>query len=402
MGFLFWSAAQNLVRNKVRTMLTSLGILVGVLSVVLLVAFGTGLRDFVQGQFDDLGANILIVFPGQILNDEGGFQDSEGGVGSTEFTENDVVELERLRNAEHVVPAFLVPGNLSTQQGETLTTSVVGTVPGKFTIRNFVAEYGELFTTSDVRKRAKVVVLGQKMAENLYGSPEAAIGESLRINDLRFEVIGVLNLKGTGQFGGPDFDSYVFIPYSAGGSLNPKGTFFVIWVQARSEDVVAILKDQIAEVMLDRLEEDDFSVIEQTEIQEVVTTIFAVMNGILVALGSISLVVGGVGIMNIMYAAVNERIKEIGIRRALGATKRDILLQFVTESALVSMVGGLLALILSYGLQYVVRQFNIPVSIDLLSVVLALGVSGGIGVIFGVFPARRAAGLPPIEAIRGK
>jgi putative ABC transport system permease protein len=189
------------------------------------------------------------------------------------------------------------------------------------------------------------------------------------------------------------------MPYTAAYVFNPDKTFSGIYLQARSEDVVDEVKQETTEILLRRYDDDQFSVIEQAEILQTVTGIFAAVNSVLVAIGAISLLVGGIGIMNIMYASVTERVKEVGIRRAIGATEGDILQQFLSESVVLSLVGGLLALGVAAVVVLIVRQW-FPAAIEMSSVLLALGVSSGIGVFFGVFPARKAAKLPPIEAIK--
>ncbi len=399
MWFFAFQAYQNLIRNKVRTLLTSLGIFIGVFSVVILVAFGVGLRNFVQQQFDSLGSNVLILLPGQIFNEDGGFQDREGGFGESKFDEALVARLRRIPQAKYVVPAFMTRGEVSTATGQKATTDIMGTDVGVFPVNNFTIQVGSLFTQSDVRKQAKVVVIGDKIAREIFRTPQNAISQVIRIESNRYTVKGVLEAKGGGGFGGPDFDSYIYLPYTAGASLNPTGKFITIDIQATSSQTLDLLKKNVDQELIKILSDDDYSLIEQTQILDTVQGVFSVINTILVALGSISLVVGGVGIMNIMYASVNERIKEIGIRRSLGARKSDVLYQFLYESVIVSLIGGIGGLSLAWGIALIAQRW-IPVEVDMVSVVVALSVSTAIGVIFGVFPARRAANWPPIDAIR--
>jgi len=217
----------------------------------------------------------------------------------------------------------------------------------------------------------------------------------VRVGDQRFRVIGVAKKKGDREM-----DTSVIVPYkSIFGTLNVDKTFFTLYLGTKDEKNVEIVKEKAKEILLKRYKKDEFSVTEQTEILSTVNQIFAIVNSILVAIGSISLLVGGIGIMNIMYATVSERTKEVGIRRAIGATERDILNQFLAESVLLSILGGVLGLVFASVIVLIVRNF-FPAAINLLSVVITLLISSGIGVFFGVFPARRAAKLPPIEAIR--
>jgi len=242
-------------------------------------------------------------------------------------------------------------------------------------------------------------VLGNKVAEELFGNSENALKKTIRAESQRYKVIGVLEELGGSGLGGPDFDGYIYLPRTAARSFNPTNEIFAFYVQADSEKEVTALKTELEKRLLKRYDDEDFSVIEQTEFLEVIDTIFGVMNSVLIAIGSISLLVGGIGIMNIMYAAVTERTAEVGIRRSLGATKQDILSLFLSEALVISLIGGLLGLALAALLVLGIQPF-FPASINTLSVFVALGVSSGIGIFFGVFPAAKAANRSPIEAIR--
>jgi putative ABC transport system permease protein len=240
-----------------------------------------------------------------------------------------------------------------------------------------------------------VAVLGYTIAEKLFDNPDNAVGKTIRFDKQRFEVIGVIEKSGNNEQ-----DLGIILPYkSTYGGINPDKTFWAINLGVESEKDVEVAKKKAKEVLLKRYKEDDFSVAEQTEILSTINQIFNILNSVLVAIGSISLLVGGVGIMNIMYASVTERTKEVGIRRAIGATEKDILVQFMAEAVLLSALGGFLGLLIASIIVILVRPF-FPLSINLLSVVITLTVSSAIGIFFGVFPARRAAKLPPIEAIR--
>lgn len=392
------NALISLKKNKVRTFLTSLGVCIGVFSVVILVAFGVGLKVFVEDQFNSLGSNIVVIFPGKLLDDRGRFRDTEGGF-SAKFDINDVNSLARISSVAIVSPGTTRATRVTGENGVTKNSDFLLTTASQFELRNLEIKYGRLFRESDVDKQAKVAVMGSKIAEEIFGSAQLAIGKSIRAENLRFEIIGVLDSKGTGSFGGPDFDAYVYVPYSGAKALNPSGKFLVIYLQAKSENLIAQMKEETENLLLRKYNEDDFSLVEQTQVLETVQSIFGVINTILVALASISLIVGGVGIMNIMYATVNERVKEIGIRRAIGARKEDIIVQFITESIVVSLVGGIIGLVLAMVVSIIANRF-VPVRVDLFTVSIAMGVSCMVGLIFGVFPARKAAALTPIEAIR--
>jgi putative ABC transport system permease protein len=396
-GHLVASAIEDFKRNKVRTFLTSLGIMIGVMSVVLLIALGVGLKNYLQQQFEGLGANLIIVFPGNISSDaEGGGIGNFGAgfAGGAKFDEKDVASLKRVDNADFVVPLFTKTVIVESGSKRKLGT-VIGTNEESFPLFNFKMVAGKYFGKGDLAGRSKNAVLGNSIADGLFDRPEDAVGKNLRLSDQRYKVIGVIDKVGDSQQ-----DSAVIIPYTATfASLNPDETFFAIQIGTRDKENVAQVKKQAKEVLLRRYKEGDFSVTEQTEILSTVNQIFSIVNSVLVAIGSISLLVGGIGIMNIMYATVTERTKEVGIRRAIGATQNDILKQFLTEAILLSFIGGILGLFFSTIIVVIVRAF-FPVAINLFSVIITLAISSAIGIFFGVFPARRAAKLPPIEAIR--
>lgn len=392
------TAISDFRRNKIRTALTALGIMIGVMSVVLLIALGIGLKNYLHEQFESMGANMVMIMPGSGFGGgEGGFGGGGFGggfIGGIKFDERDYASLKRISKAEYVVPIFMTSSNVESGSEENYGY-LMGTNEEAFKLMNIEILSGELFSKSDVQGRAKKVVIGYTMAEELFGEPEDGVGRTIRANDQRYKVIGVAKKKGD-----PDMDGGVFIPYKTTfTSLNPDKTFFMIYLGVLDENDIEEVKLEAEKILLDRYKEDEFSVTEQSELLSTVNQIFNIVNSILVAIGSISLLVGGIGIMNIMYATVTERTKEVGIRRAVGATQNDILKQFLTESVLLSVFGGLLGLALSIVIVLLIRVF-FPAAINLLSVVITLVISTAIGIFFGVFPARRAAKLPPIEAIR--
>jgi len=385
------SALEDFKRNKVRTALTSLGILIGVMSVVLLIALGLGLKNYISDQFESMGANLVMVMPGS------GFSGTSGGAGTlggASFDERDVNSLKRIDGAKYIVPIFMKSAGVDAG-GEKKSAYIMGVNEDYFGLMNKNPSSGEFFTKADVAAGTKVVVLGNKLAEELFGDPDGATGKTVKFEGLRVKVIGVMEKTGDAQQ-----DNGVTIPYrTTFGSLNPNKTFWSIYVGVESKDDVERVKGEVKDALLNRYKEDDFSVTEQSEILSTVNQIFGIINTVLVAIGSISLLVGGIGIMNIMYATVTERTKEIGIRRAVGATQNDIMIQFLTESLILSVFGGVAGLILASLIVLVVRFF-FPASINFFSVLITFLISSGIGVFFGVFPARRASRLSPIDAIR--
>ncbi len=395
--FIFKSSLEDFARNKGRAFLTSLGILIGVMSVVLLMAFGLGLRKYINDQFESLGTNLLRVVPGQILKN-GSFNNNPGATGTIQFDEKDITKLRRIKGLTIVAPIFtkssIVDAGKNTESG-----SIYASTADVFKALNLKAEYGVEYTKTDVDKRSKVVVIGPKIAKNLFDDASSAVGRSVKIQGSSFNVIGVLGSKGGGGFGGPDLDSFIYMPYKTAYIFNTEKKFQAIIVKGMSGYDLKTLKEDINIQLLKRYKEDDFSVIEQTEILNAIGSIFGILNTVLVAIAAVSLVVGGIGIMNIMYVTVTERIKEIGIRRAIGARKADILYQFLIESVILSVFGGALGLTLSFIIVFFIQSV-FPAYIDLQTIGLALGVSTGIGVLFGVFPAKKAADLSPIDAIR--
>ncbi|MEK7633500.1 MAG: ABC transporter permease [Patescibacteria group bacterium] len=394
--FIFKSAIDDFSRNKLRTFLTSLGILIGIFAVVVLIALGLGLKKYISDQFESLGKNSLFLVPGRILQ-SGGFTGSVSSF-TRRFDARDLENLKKINNVTGVAPiAFKstkIKGLLKEDFADVMFSSeVIKEIMG------FEVEEGRFFEKADVTKKAKVIVVGSKIAMDYFGNIEEAIGKKVTIDDVKFTIIGVTKSKGGGGMGGFDYDKYLYGPYTTGFIFNPDKKFFRLTVKIENESYVSQVKEDIKRIFLKRYKEDEFSIVEPTELMSAITSIFSVLNLILVAIAAISLVVGGIGIMNIMYVTVSDRIKEIGIRRAIGARKSDILYQFLAEAVLLSSIGGILGLSLAY-LAVLAVQSLFPAYIDLGSILLALGISSAIGITFGVFPARKAAALEPVEAIR--
>lgn len=395
--FLFFvkSALEDFKRNKMQTFLTSLGILIGVFSVVMLTAMGLGLKKYISDQFDTLGKNTLFIAPGKILE---GKSFSNLSLIGTRFDLKDLNRLKRLKSIKGISPlsskSIKAKGKKKSEY-----TSIYFTSEIFADINGFELEEGRFIDKTDVDRKAKILVAGPKIAEKLFGSINEAVGQRLTIDNVNFTIVGVLKSKGGGGFGGPDYDSYLFSPYTTGFIFNSDKKFVRFAVKTNEDVSLVQAKEDIKKEMLKRYKEDDFSIIEPTEILSVVNGIFGVLNIVLIGIASISLVVGGIGIMNIMYVTVSDKTREIGIRRAIGARKNDILFQFIIESVALSIIGGFLGLFFAFLGVFIVGNF-FPAYIDVSSVILALGVSSFIGIIFGVFPAKKAANLEPVEAIR--
>lgn len=392
---LFKSSIEDFRRSKMRTFLTSLGILIGVASVVLLVALGLGLKKYIEQQFQSLGANLIYVMPGNFVQN-GQFTASGPPAGGT-FDDKDVTDLKKVRNTTTVLPVF-VKVVKDQALGETYLSQLMASNADIFDALNFESDAGRLFTKNDFEKASKVAVIGPEVAKKLFGDLGSAIGKIIKLNDQAFRVIGVTKSKGGGGLGS-SLDSRTIIPYTAALTFNPSKKFFAVYLQAIDKGSIPTVIEEAKKTLLKRYKADDFSVIEQTEFVSAINSIFGIINTVLVAIAAISLIVGGIGIMNIMYVSVAERTHEVGIRRAIGATKRDILFQFLTEAIILSLIGGSLGLTLA-SFAVLLLQTVFPAYIDPGSVALAIGVSSAIGLVFGVLPARKAADLSPIEAIR--
>ena len=389
--YLLRSAFSDFKRDKVRTALTSLGIMVGVLSVVMLIAIGLGLKNYISKQFETLGANLILVLPGSGISG-GGF--GGGLMGGAEFDNRDAENLRRIEGIEYVVSVYFKSSLIETTDKEK-TGYVMGVNDEYFGLMNTDLLIGELFSKTEIGNRAKVAVIGNVLAGELFETAEDAIGKSVRISGVRLKIIGVVKKSGDREQ-----DRAVILPYTTTyGSINPKKTFWAIYLGVPNKDEVTRVTNEAREMLLKRYKKDAFSVTEQAEVLSTINQIFGVINLVLIAIGSISLLVGGIGIMNIMYATVTERTREIGIRRAIGARKSDISLQFLTESVVLSALGGIAGLLLAAGITLIVRIW-FPVALNLTAVLIAFGVSSVIGVFFGVAPARKAANLSPIDAIR--
>lgn len=394
------SAFLSISRNKTRSFLTMLGVVIGVLSVILLTSIGNGLTVFVEQQFENLGSNLLIVTPGEIVNSEGQF-DQQGAALSFATSKLTIDDAQKLAIAGYPI-TLTVP--LTGSNGEARTPvgkrsgMVVGTTPGYSVARNTKAEKGRFLNESDLAGNRKVVVIGSKIAEKLFPSSNP-VGQLLTINKLRFEVVGVAEAKAAGSFGGPDIDSFMYVPITTAKIALGVDKVMEIMVQSATKEQLPRTKTLITTTLAKHLDSKDFSVTDQSEILKTIQTILGTLTIGLAGIAAISLVVGGIGIMNIMLVAVSERTKEIGLRKALGATPNNIMIQFLIESAVISTVGGLIGIGLGVLGTLAIRPF-FPATPAVNSILLAFVVSLGTGIVFGVYPARKAAQLSPIEALR--
>ena len=399
------TAWHALTTHRMRSFLTMLGMVIGVAAVILMMAIGAGAQAMVRDSIKSMGSNLFIIMSG--ASTSGGARVATGNAPTLTFDDADAI-----RDLKDVLVAAPVsPGNAQLiYNGVNWSTSVYGTTPDYIQVRNWPMASGGFFNEADVRSGARVVVIGQMVANELFGA-EDPIGKIIRIKQAPFEVIGVLAAKGQ-SLDGRDQDDTVMVPISSAqqkifsNSLRNRARF--IMAQAVSEKSMDAAESSINDVLRSRHrigvgQEDDFSVRNLTAIAETAAATTRIMSILLGTIAAISLVVGGIGIMNIMLVSVTERTREIGIRMAIGARRRDVLWQFLIEALTLSLIGCGIGLLLGVGGAWLVGSLaGLPVAVTPASVLLAVGVSFLIGVFFGFYPARRAAGLDPIEALRSQ
>lgn len=396
----FYIAIKAILSNKSRSFLTMLGVIIGVGSVVLLTSIGTGLQSYVEEQFASLGSNVLYIVPGDPFGEGGGFGGPESVIESTKpILKERYLDLILRNNRELLSSGGIDAVNVGEAKYKDTTkkTTLVGVTASYQEIQNLNTETGNWFDELDDQKESRVTVLGSKIAEELFGDIDP-IHKKIKVEGKTYEVLGVLENKG-GGFGGPSFDNYIYVPLHTLFSDFNFELIDSIVVEVRDKDQIPQAKKAVERTLAKELDDDEFTVFDQTQILETINQILGMLTIGLGGIAAISLVVGGIGIMNIMLVSVTERTREIGLRKALGATPNVILLQFLIEAALLSVLGGLIGLVLAY-LGSLALQIYFPAKVTLEAVLLAFGVSTVVGLIFGAAPAKRAADLSPIEALR--
>ncbi len=391
-------ALEMLAANRIRTSLTVLGVVIGVAAIILLVALGEGATAYITRELTGLGTNLLIITPGKTQT-SGGFHPP---VASTvrKLTYDDTVALRRRATLlSDAVPIVLGTGKIRSQ-GISRHISVIGVTPEFQRVRNLFVEIGQFVSDEDVEGRRRVVVLGRTVKRELFGE-ENPLGQFVTLADSRYRVIGIMERKGVSL--GFDIDDLVFIPVKSAQDVFDTDRLFEILASVRSPDDIDRAIQQVKDILIRRHgNREDFTVVSQGAMLSAFTTILKTLTAALAGIAGISLLVGGIGIMNIMLVSVRERTREIGIRKAVGARRRDILGQFMLESVVLSTLGGILGIALGVGGAEVLSLFfaYLPTRISLWSVSMAFGFSVAVGVFFGVYPARRAAHLDPIQALR--
>ncbi len=398
-SFIFKTAITSLARNKARAFLTTLGVIIGVSSVILLTSIGEGLRHMVQDQFQGLGSNLIYVMPGDLFDKKGFSEDSmRTGLLNSKFKFQDVRELNRLsKPIVKAVPVMQLQ-QVAKYKTNTYNITITATSSDYARIRSLGLEQGRFFNRADESGRKKVVIIGSKVKDELFSSINP-IGKEITLGKVKFKIIGVAEKKGGGGLGGPDFDSWVYLPLTTAQRTFNSDRINIIIVKADSETGIPVAKKMIEKTLAKRLSDDDFSVIDQTELLNTMQGILQTMTLGLAGIAAISLIVGGIGIMNIMLVTVTERTREIGLRKAVGATPKNILIQFLLESALLSSLGGVIGIILGGAGAFMLNHV-FPAKPTLGSIIIAFLTSFVVGIVFGVIPARKAAKLSPIEAIR--
>ena len=398
-------AGRALGRNKMRSFLTTLGVVIGVAAVIAMTAIGEGAKYRVQQTFEAMGTNLLIVLSGSSAT--GGMQ---GGFGSQPtLTWDDLRSIQSELSAVKAAAPVMRTASVIQAEEQNWTTSLVGTTPEYFQIRNWSVSAGQRFSPEDVTSGAKVVLLGQTVVEKLYGAGANPVGRTVRIKMVPYQVIGVLAKKGQSPMGS-DYDDTAILPVTTFQSKVQGGlTKFLtgaIFVGAVSPDATGRAQQQIAGLLRDRHRlgpgiDDDFSVRNLSEIASAQAQGTAVLTTLLASIAAVSLLVGGIGIMNIMLVSVTERTREIGIRMAVGGKPRDILTQFVAEALALSAGGGVIGIAVGIGAAlFLAHQFHWPTIIRVATVLVSLGFSALVGVVFGLYPARKASRLDPIDALR--
>ena len=397
-------AIVSLKINKMRSMLTSLGIIIGVSAVIIMLAVGSGASERIAKDMESMGSNLLMIRSSSATT--GGVRMGSGTKPSLTLKDAEVIE----SNAQGVlaVAPYSSSSSQLTYGNQNWATTVAGTTASYLYIRNYEIPQGRNFIPEDIKNSTKVAIVGDTVATELFGDMNP-INKTMRIGNVPFKVIGLLKTKGENGMG-MDQDDLVFIPITTAqkkvfGTDFP-GSIKMINVKAQSDETLSIAASDITDILrrrhnIGKNQDDDFEIRNLAEMQETIKSSARTMSLLLGAIASVSLLVGGIGIMNIMLVSVTERTKEIGIRMAIGAKASDIRIQFLIESFLLSVIGGLIGVIIGVGGAQLLHIFaDMSISISTFSIILSLGFSGAIGVLFGYYPAYKASLLNPIDALR--
>ena len=400
---LFFECLSTLTLNKMRSGLAILGIIIGIGSVIALVSLGRGSQKSIEDQIQSLGTNLLTVMPGNFSS--GGIRSGAGG--ATTLTLDDASALIKSANIatiKSISPEFSRRSQIAAGRNNT-NTQIIGVYPEYQDIRKISLSSGSFISVSDLNTTAKVAVLGPQVVADLFGQDANPVGQVIRINGQTLKIVGVTVAKGGMGFNSPD--DAVYVPLStAQKQLFGVNYLSSIIVEAKNQEVMTQTQDQIGYFLLARHKisdpsDADFSIMSQNDILNTASQVTSTFTTLLSGIAAISLLVGGIGIMNIMLVTVTERTREIGLRQALGAQKKYLIIQFLIEATILTLVGGFVGIILGIAVSYLLSLgLKLPFTVSLPSIVLAISVSSAIGLIFGWYPAQKAANLQPIEALR--
>lgn len=395
-------ALMAMVRNKMRTFLTMLGIIIGVASVIAMLAIGQGSKKSIQAELSSMGTNMIFIRPYSDM--QGGVRMDFGSMQTLKITDAKLIE-KQCPSVAHVSPLVSSNGQVISG-GKNWPTSIQGVSASFLDIRNLSVKDGIMFTDQDVAKANKVCLVGKTVVTNLFSDGNSPIGKTIRFKGIPFMVIGVLNEKGQNNFG-QDQDDIILAPYTT----IQKRVLAITHVQsiyassineeASPQAIAEITKVLQVAHKLKPTDDDDFEIRSQAEMIKTFSSVTDMLTALLASVAAISLVVGGIGIMNIMFVSVTERTREIGLRMAIGGREIDIMFQFLLEAVIISLVGGIIGIFMGIGASFAVSSImNWPTSISTMSIVLSFFVCVVTGVFFGWYPARKASYLDPIEALR--
>jgi len=393
------SSFKSIFKNKGRTALTSLGIIIGVSSVILLTSIGNGLKSYITKQFDELGANTIFVSPGKIFSgNSGGFnRDEASRMTSLSFTQKDIKNLNRgLKTLVTDIASISQIATTVKYKNQEEEATMIASSANYQNISQFKYTLGGWFDSLAEEKKDKVVVLGSKVADELFGT-QNPLNKNVSFEGKTYQVVGILEERGS-SLGGPNINSYIFIPYLTGANI-VDNKIQQIAIKAKNKDDVSKVKTQVETILLNNYEKDTFSVFDSSQLLSSINSILSALTLGLSGIAAISLIVGGIGIMNIMLVTVTERTREIGLRKAIGAYPRAILFQFLFEAIILSSIGGTIGILIGFFGSLLINKF-FPSTVTITSVLLAFFVSFAVGIIFGVAPARKASKLDPITALR--
>ena len=389
--------------NKVRSGLTILGIVIGISSVIAMISIGQGAQGSITSSIEAIGSNLIMVNPGAQRTP--GAQVSTGRGAAQTLTQADAEAIKNEVTGINAISPEVSRRYQITAKGTNTNTQVVGAVPDYMTVHNVNIDLGSYISNQNISSLSKVAVLGPTTRDDLFGEGVDPIGQTIKINKIEFKIIGVTKAKGGSGFSNQD--DVIFVPISTAQKfLSGQDYVSSINIQAADQKSMSDVQTQVTELLLARHKISDptladFNTMNQADILATASSITGIFTTLLAAIAGISLLVGGIGIMNMMLTTVTERTREIGLRKAIGGKNRDITLQFLAEAIMLTLIGGIIGTALGWLLAFAVTKFaNIATSVSLTSVLLAFGVSGAIGIIFGYYPASRAAKLSPIEALR--